>query len=655
MDFLKNRRRIAFSYGGTPFERCGARTEEQEEGNTLTTVYTFPDGLKVTNIAKKYADFGAYEWVNHLENTGSEDSQIISRLFDCDLTLPFPEDGPALPPAYLNPPETLFQVYCPHGSDWSGEEFACDTGRAAGGRFKNSFFPGESKEWKPSGGRSSSGSCAPFFNLHKAGIGAIVAIGWTGQWLCRIERQKDGARILTGIEDSHFRLHPGERIRTSSVVVMPYEGTLTESQNRWRRFLKVHFCPIGKEGMPEQAPFCAGIWGGMSTEGAIRRVKILKDLPVEYIWMDAGWYGDDPAPSPNEFEGNWYESTGDWTVNPHHHPDGLRELAAEIRKAGKKFLLWFEPERAIRGTRTATAHPEYFLDAHPDWSNLLLNLGDQGAWDYAFGMLSEMIGTLGISCYRQDFNMAPLAYFRAADAEDRQGITEIKHIMGLYRLWDALREKFPGLLIDNCASGGRRLDVETLRRSIPLWRSDVTCPANFLTSFVQSHTIAFSAWMPYSGCGCGRDFFDLYRFRSCYGTSLTANFSFWESDPFGEDPEEIEWLRRYSEEYLKARPFYSGDVYPLTAPSEAEDVWSAVQFELPEERRGIVQVFRRSRAPYSAASFVFGGLQKGKTYAFTDADDGRQWEIPAEALEKDGFCLTIPEKRTAKLFFYEIR
>lgn len=68
-------------------------------------------------------------------------------------TSPFPsrEDGPPLPPAYLNPPETLFQVYCPHGSDWSGEEFACDTGRAAGGRFKNSFFPGESKEWKPSG------------------------------------------------------------------------------------------------------------------------------------------------------------------------------------------------------------------------------------------------------------------------------------------------------------------------------------------------------------------------------------------------------------------------------------------------------------------------------------------------------------------------
>lgn len=43
-------------------------------------------------------------------------------------------------------------------------------------------------------------------------MGAIVAIGWTGQWLCRIERQKDGARILTGIEDSHFRLHPGRAL-----------------------------------------------------------------------------------------------------------------------------------------------------------------------------------------------------------------------------------------------------------------------------------------------------------------------------------------------------------------------------------------------------------------------------------------------------------
>lgn len=276
--------------------------------------------------------------------------------------------------------------------------------------------------------------------------------------------------------------------------------------------------------------------------------------------------------------------------------------------------------------------------------------------DYAFGMLSEMIGTLGISCYRQDFNMAPLAYFRAADAEDRQGITEIKHIMGLYRLWDALREKFPGLLIDNCASGGRRLDVETLRRSIPLWRSDVTwSPPIFSPPSCSRTPSLFPRGCPIRAAAAGGISSISTASRSCYGTSLTANFSFWESDPFGEDPEEIEWLRRCSEEYLKARPFYSGDVYPLTAPSEAEDVWSAVQFELPEERRGIVQVFRRSRAPYSAASFVFGGLQKGKTYAFTDADDGRRWEIPAEALEKDGFCLTIPEKRTAKLFFYEIR
>lgn len=85
------------------------------------------------------------------------------------------------------------------------------------------------------------------------------------------------------------------------------------------------------------------------------------------------------------------------------------------------------------------------------------------------------------------------------DADDRKGITEIKHIMGLYRLWDALLERFPHLIIDNCASGGRRIDIETLRRSVPLWRSDAQCSANYPPEWAQVHNMTFSVWMPYSG------------------------------------------------------------------------------------------------------------------------------------------------------------
>ena len=76
--------------------------------------------------------------------------------------------------------------------------------------------------------------------------------------------------------------------------------------------------------------------------------------------------------------------------------------------------------------------------------------------------------------YRQDFNMMPSFYWAAHDAQNgpgRVGLAELLHVEGLYSLWDHLTASIPGLLIDNCASGGRRLDIELVSRAVTLWRS----------------------------------------------------------------------------------------------------------------------------------------------------------------------------------------
>ena len=72
MEFLKNNRLFDFIYGGKTFDECEFKVTQKQDGNTVTTVYDFADGLKVTNIAKKYENFGAYEWVNYFENTSSK-------------------------------------------------------------------------------------------------------------------------------------------------------------------------------------------------------------------------------------------------------------------------------------------------------------------------------------------------------------------------------------------------------------------------------------------------------------------------------------------------------------------------------------------------------------------------------------------------------
>jgi len=652
MDFLKNKHRFDFLYGETPFSKLECKITQTEGKNELTMVYSFADGLKVTNIATKKGD--AYEWVNWFENTSDKPTEIISELYDACICLPLPHEEPLAWTAFQPEFGDVTAVYAPNGSTWSFNEFASFPDRSSYNRFAGHLPVGKNKTYTTSGGRSSDQN-APFFNVHKDGKGYIFAIGWTGQWNCYLERTTDDIIIKTKIEDTHFRLLPGEKIRTSSFVLMPYEGSIIESQNKWRRLIKEHYSLIGKLGRDQHGPLCASIWGGMKTSSVLERIEAIKEnaLPFEYIWMDAGWYGADTKPSPDEFEGDWGQHTGDWQVSPLIHPGRLRDVSDTAHANGMKFLLWFEPERVRRGTPIAASHPEYFIIPEDENNpNLLLDLGNDDAWNYCFHTLSHLIEDIGIDCYRQDFNMSPLPYWRKKDAEDRQGITEIKHIMGMYRLWDALLEKFPHLLIDNCASGGRRIDIETLRRSIPLWRSDYQCPANFLAEGSQCHNLTFNSWMPFSGTGSGR-IYDTYRFRSSYSTALTTNYTFSQRESFGDDPKKVTWLKNMLEEYLTVRPFISEDFYPLTEVSDRKDIWCAAQFDRPEQNDGIVQIIRRENSPYEIAKFSLYHIDKTCNYIFTDADSNCEIIVSGNELCETGLTVEMKEKRSSKLFFYK--
>ena len=94
MKFLKENRRFDFLYGKKPLDECDFSVSVEEKGNEITTVYTFNDGLKVTNIAKKIDKFGAYEWVNWFENTGNKSTEIISDIWDACFSVPLEYEHP---------------------------------------------------------------------------------------------------------------------------------------------------------------------------------------------------------------------------------------------------------------------------------------------------------------------------------------------------------------------------------------------------------------------------------------------------------------------------------------------------------------------------------------------------------------------------------
>ena len=372
------------------------------------------------------------------------------------------------------------------------------------------------------------------------------------------------------------------------------------------------------------------------------------------VIIGIGWSGPSDSYSPDEFTGDWAKHVGNWSINPAAHPNGLRPISDAAKAAGMKFLLWFEPERAVNGTPLTVEHPDWFLGERKPGHNMLFNLGLPEARRWLTDTLSEFMAEQGVQLYRQDFNFDPLPYWRAADAPDRQGMTEIRHVEGLYDFWDELLRRQPGLVIDNCASGGRRIDLETISRSIPLWRSDWQCGWINDGTPGQTHTMGLSYWVPLSGtgvlAGCRRAG-DTYNFRSSLSAAISFGIFPYESFPI-EEQYPWDWHRRMLADFVRARPLFYGDYYPLVANSPDYDVWAAFQMHRPDLGEGLVLAFRRKDAPFISADFRLQGLDPAAEYELQDVDTGKTWKQSSKELCERGVRVTLERAPESRLVFY---
>ncbi len=501
----------------------------------------------------------------------------------------------------------------------------------------------------------------PCFDLTDGENNIRFAVGWAGQWSARVKA--DGASPLVGvdagIESIDTVLEPGERIELPSVVVLSTQGGGRErGVNLWRRFIleKVAARIDGKVATP---PICVISWGGMTEDEHLQRIANIaeREIPFECHWIDAGWYGPPGSYSLSEFDSTWGSNTGDWVFNPSILPDKLKKVAAASHAAGMKQLLWMEPERAVKNCCNFREHPERYLCAPSIGDNSLLNLGDPDAWQYCFDTIADLIEENSLDWFRQDFNISPLEAWRLNDAPDRRGITEIRYVAGLYKLWHSLREKFPHLMIDNCAGGGRRLDYRLMRYSTPLWACDMECFPGFDPEWQLTHVAGLSEYLPLFSFGTqDQQGGDTYNFRASMGPGMVVHYFTYVANKL-DMPYPHEWLKKHLEEYKRARECFTGDYYEISA-FHAEDAgaWTVMQFDRPDLGRGIVTVFRGANSLYSAGSFRLRGLDPDREYLLEDADNSfAPQSITGHELIAKGLPLQIAEPRTARLIYYRVK
>jgi len=261
--------------------------------------------------------------------------------------------------------------------------------------------------------------------------------------------------------------------------------------------------------------------------------------------------------------------------------------------------------------------------------------------------ISKTIEQNGIDVYRQDFNIDPLDYWRNNDVPDRQGITEIRYIEGFYEFWDELLRRHRNLLIDNCASGGRRIDLETISRSVPLWRADYSgVPAG-----EQALGVGLGLYVPLNSAGLIDPSHsdaqpDLYWSRSTMSAGLVLLWDLRRSD-FDDA-----LARRVVEEEKRIAKFYYGDLYPLTPVTSSEDHWLAYQCDRPDLGEGMVMAFRRQKNTEDSLSINLKGLKPDRVYELEDLDTGKKRAISGKNLT-EGLRVHVSAAPGSSLLIYK--
>ncbi|MDD5706202.1 MAG: alpha-galactosidase [Kiritimatiellae bacterium] len=608
----------------------------------------------------EFREFPAMEWVIRLRNDGDGETAPIAHFKALDTFWKCPREGeiPELRRAYgSDGRHDDFQYVCDElrQSMWNaGRTIRMDSAANAAFRKVRNGSP----SFLPIDGRASA-TWLPFFNLRTGGDGLISAVGWSGQWFAEFEHDGRGkTAISAGMEHLDLTLRPGEQIRSPRVLLLYWQGEPIHGHNVLRRFILQHHSPH-VSGRPVEVPVCNGTWGGTPTARHLATIEALANhqLAYDYYWVDAGWYGTSTKPCPSVFDGEW-SITGDWRVNRRYHPDGLKPVSDAARRAGMKFLLWIEPERATYGTPVTLEHPEWFLRSSkeapkPD-ENLLLNLAHPGAWQWAVETVSSLVAENGIDCYREDFNTDPSPFWANADEPGRKGWLEIRFVEGLYAFWDELRRRHPGLLIDNCASGGRRLELETVSRSVALWRTDYNCFPHTQADASQVHTAGLHLWLPLNSTSPMAKPGDTYQVRSAYSAGLVLNIEEFGLRDCNHPDFPWDWFRKRIIEAKRLRPYFYGDYYPLTPCIYGPDAWMAYQLSLPDKQEGAVMTFRRAESPMVSAAFQLHGLDATGTFAFEDADSGDVWHTDGNELTTRGLAISIDAPRASRLLFYRL-
>jgi alpha-galactosidase len=313
----------------------------------------------------------------------------------------------------------------------------------------------------------------PFVAVEDTVSGVVwgAQLAWAGSWQMEISRQDDQVCISGGLADREFgqwtrRISPGESMVCPPAFVACVAGNLDDLCDRLTALQTrtVEKQPTVERDLPIIVNEWCTTWGDPSHDRLVQIARRIKRWPVKYLVIDAGWYKTD--------SGNWDNGHGDWIPSRKLFPTGLPAAAEAIRNEGLIPGLWFEMETIgeksaafsltdhllHRDGMPVTVRSRRFWDLNDPWTiryltKHVIDLMERCGFGY---MKVDYNETLGIGC--------EVRHPKSTRSESLgEGLR--RQVCAVHEFFDRIRQRLPELVIENCSSGGHRLEPSMLSRT----------------------------------------------------------------------------------------------------------------------------------------------------------------------------------------------
>lgn len=281
-------------------------------------------------------------------------------------------------------------------------------------------------------------------------------LAWAGSWQMEAYRRDDCVCLSGGLADREFghwmkTIQPGESFETPKAFLAVAHGDLTALCQRLTAMQQrsVDLQPAVEADLPIVCNEWCTSWGNPTHENLVALAKRLRDSETRYLVIDAGWFAE---------RGNWTRTHGDWVPSPRAFPEGLATTAAIIRECGLIPGLWFEMETCGPDS-TAFSMVDHLLRR----DGLPITAGERRFWDlrdpfvqdYLTERVIKLLQRCGFGYLKVDYNET---IGIGCDGAESLGEGLRQQIEGVYALFRKIREEMPDLVIENCSSGGHRLE-----------------------------------------------------------------------------------------------------------------------------------------------------------------------------------------------------